>query len=154
MKLRNICLALALVGGLTSCYDLLEEKPLDFLTPENSYTNKKGFEAALAGIYSNIRTYFYANTDSWQNFDMLGVDIDLCSPRSGESSYPEYFYWNTLNADNSFSKKWWSRLYSMIYSCNVIIDRSESEYAEWVSDEEKNAIVGEAKFLRAFAYRF
>lgn len=154
MKLRNICLGLAIVGGLTSCYDLLEEKPLDFLTPENSYTNKKGFEAALANIYSNIRTNFYATTDSWQNYDLMGVDIDLCSQRTGEDTYPEYFYWNTLNADNGFSKKWWSRFYSMIYSCNAIIDRSESEYAEWVSDEEKNAIVGEAKFLRAFAYRF
>lgn len=154
MRLRNICLGLAIVGSLTSCYDLLEEKPLDFLTPENSYTNVKGFEAALASIYSSIRTNFYATTDSWQNYDLMGVDIDLCGPRSGENSYPEYFYWNTLNADNGFSKKWWSRFYSMIYSCNVIIDRADSEYANWVSENEKNAIVGEAKFLRAFAYRF
>lgn len=154
MRLRNICLGLAIVGSLTSCYDLLEEKPLDFLTPENSYTNVKGFEAALASIYSSIRTNFYATTDSWQNYDLMGVDIDLCGLRSGENSYPEYFYWNTLNADNGFSKKWWSRFYSMIYSCNVIIDRADSEYANWVSENEKNAIVGEAKFLRAFAYRF
>lgn len=154
MKLKNICIALALVGGLASCNDLLEEKPLDFLTPENSYTNKNGFEAALAAIYSNVRTYFYATADAWSSFDMLGVDVDLCSPRSGETSYQEYFYWNTLNADNGFSKKWWSRFYAMIFSCNVIIDRADSQYAEWVSDSEKNAIVGEAKFLRAFAYRF
>lgn len=154
MKLRKICLALALVGGLTSCYDLLEEKPLDFLTPENSYTNKKGFEAALADIYLDIRTYFYAYTDSWQNYDLMGVDADLTVLQSSPTVYTEYFYWNTLNADNSFSQKWWSRLYSMIYSCNVIIDRADSESAQWVSEAEKNAIVGEAKFLRAFAYRF
>lgn len=155
MKLRNICLGLALVGSLTSCYDLLEEKPLDFLTPENSYTNVKGFEAALANIYAAIRGNFYATLSLLDDLDMVAVDNDMAVYQSGvDNSYKEYFYWNTLNADNGFSKKWWSRFYSYIYSCNAIIDRADSEYAKWVSEKEKNAIVGEAKFLRAFAYRF
>lgn len=154
MKLKNICLVLTIVSGLTSCYDLLEEKPLDFLTPENSYTNAKGFEAALANIYYDIRTNFYATTDSWQNYDMMGVDVDLTVLQSSPTVFTEYFYWNTLNADNDFSEKWWSRLYTMIYNCNVIIDRADYESVKWSSETEKNAIVGEAKFLRAFAYRF
>lgn len=123
MKLKNICLVLTVVSGLTSCYDLLEEKPLDFLTPENSYTNAKGFEAALANIYYDIRTNFYATTDSWQNYDMMGVDVDLTVLQSSPTVFTEYFYWNTLNADNDFSEKWWSRLYTMIYNCNVLVVR-------------------------------
>lgn len=153
-RIRNIFIGLILICSFNSCNDLLDEVPKDFLTPENSYTNKKGFEAALAHIYLDIRTHFYANSDSWQNFDMLGVDIDLNSPRSGKDTYPEYFYWNTLNADNGFAKKWWTRFYSYIFSCNVIIDRAESDKAKWVSEQEKNTIVAEARFLRAFAYRF
>lgn len=154
MKLRNICLSFAIVASLTSCYDLLEEKPLDFLTPENSYTNVKGFEAALANIYSTIRSNFYSSTGLHDDYDLLAIDNDLTVRCSGQDIYTEYFYWNTLNADNGIVKKWWSRFYSMIYSCNVIIDRADSEYANWISENEKNAIVGEAKFLRAFAYRF
>lgn len=36
----------------------------------------------------------------------------------------------------------------------MIIDRAEGTNVKWVSEQEKNAICGEAKFLRAFAYRF
>lgn len=155
MKLINkLLIGLLLIGSMSSCYDLLTENPKDFLTPENSYTDKKGFESALTHIYLSIRNDFYANSDEWQNYDLMGVDIDLNSPRSSITVYPEYFYWNTLNADNGIAKKWWVRFYKYIYSCNVIIDRAESPNAKWASDKEKNAIVGEAKFLRAFAYRF
>ena len=152
--IRQLFIGLVLAGSMTSCYDLLTEVPKDFLTPENSYTDRKGFEAALANIYLSIRNDFYANSDQWQNFDLMGVDVDLNNPRTSNDVYTEYFYWNTLNADNGLAKKWWQRLYGYIYSCNVIIDRAESSLVKWNTEEEKNAIVGEAKFLRAFAYRF
>ena len=152
--IRQLFIGLVLAGSMTSCYDLLTEVPKDFLTPENSYTDRKGFEAALANIYLSIRNDFYANSDQWQNFDLMGVDVDLNNPRTSNDVYTEYFYWNTLNADNGIAKKWWQRLYGYIYSCNVIIDRAESSLVKWNTEEEKNAIVGEAKFLRDFAYRF
>ena len=152
---KYLIMGFALAGSLTSCYDLLDETPKDFLTPENSYTDKKGFEAALADIYKSIRNNFYAESDRWQNYDLLsGTDIDLFMNQTVKGQYNEYFYWNTLNADNNMSSTWWRRFYSYIFSCNVIIDRADAEAANWTSDEEKNAIVGEAKFLRAFAYRF
>ena len=37
---------------------------------------------------------------------------------------------------------------------NTIIDRADQPTAVWANAAEKNAIVGEAKFLRAFSYRF
>lgn len=43
---------------------------------------------------------------------------------------------------------------TFIFSCNVIVDRAEAKEAKWTSEAEKNAVVGEARFLRAFAYRF
>lgn len=152
--IKYLFIGLFFVGALTSCYDLLTETPKDFLTPDNSYTDKKGFEAALADVYKGMRNHFYAESDRWQNYDLFGVDIDFYvqSPTYGE--YNEYFYWNTMNADNEMSKTWWRRFYSYIFSCNVIIDRAEAEAALWTSEVEKNAVVGEARFLRAFAYRF
>lgn len=152
--LKNICLALAFMGTFASCNDLLDEKPKDFLTPDNSYVNKKGFDSALADIYLRIRTDFYASTDSWQNYNLMGVDVDLGTLQAAVDKYNEYFYWNNLNADNSFAKKWWKRLYSYIYASNVIIERAEKNIVQWNSENEKNAVIGEARFLRAFSYRF
>lgn len=154
--IKYLFIGLLLTGSLTSCYDLLTEDPKDFLTPDNSYVDKAGFESALADIYRNIRNNFYAENDAISNYDLLsGLDIDLYMKHWDLGGpYFEYYYWNQMNGDNDMSKTWWSRFYSYIYSCNVIIDRADAEVAHWKSEEEKNAVLGEAKFLRAFAYRF
>lgn len=155
MKLiKRLFISVLLVSSLTTCHDLLTEVPKDFLTPENSYTNRKGFEAALADIYLSIRNDFYLEGDSWKNFDLMGGDVDLASLTVSDDVHSEYFYWNTLNVDSEFSRKWWQRFYAYIFSCNVIIDRAESSIVQWKDEQEKNIIVGEAKFLRAYAYRF
>ena len=44
----------------SSCKKSLDEVPLDFYTPENSFNNKAQFESALANIYLAVRTNFYA----------------------------------------------------------------------------------------------
>ena len=151
---KYILIALFLSNVLTSCYDLLTEEPKDFLTPENSFTDKAGFEAALANIYKNIRNHFYANADNKSVYDMLGLDLDLNGPRSSATNWQDYFNWNTLNADNGSVSKWWTNFYNYIFASNVIIDRANADVVKWNSEEEKNAIVGEARFLRAFGYRF
>jgi len=140
--------------GFTGCKQSLTEVPLDFNSPENSYTNKAQFQSALAHIYLNIRTNFYAGTDAYSNYDMLGIDVDFADYRNNTTAYIGHFNWNTLNADNGFSSKWWGNLYNMIAKANTIIDRADQPAAVWASQAEKNAIVGEAKFLRAFCYRF
>ncbi len=158
MKMKNliyIILFFFFLTGITSCdqNSILEEHPKDFLSPGNSFVDKSGFESGLADIYRKIRQYFYAQTDSYQNFDMLGIDIDFAA-ESWSPEFVSYFNWNTMNADNDFVEKWWARFYALVYRTNVIIDRADGGDVKWNSDEEKNAIVGEAKFLRAWCYHF
>ena len=152
--IKYIFVLIFMTSSLSSCHDLLNEVPKDFLTPENSYTDKKGFESALGHIYLSMRNNFLADTDSWQNYDLMGIDVDFASLQKGNNVYNEYFKWNTLNADNGFVKKWWQRLYGYVFLCNTIIERADSDLVTWKSEAEKNAIVGEAKFLRAYAYHF
>jgi starch-binding outer membrane protein, SusD/RagB family len=140
---------------VSSCKKDLSEVPLDFYTPENSFNNKAQFESALAGIYLAIRTDMYATADAASNYDMLGMDLDLANVESNSSAQKtQYFNWVTMNADNGFASKWWGRLYRWVSMTNTIIDRADGPQAKWASDNEKKAIVGEAKFLRAFAYKF
>ncbi len=154
MKNKIFLLILLSFFGLVACKKALKEVPLDFYSPENAYTNKAQFQSALAHIYLNIRGNFYASADAVSNYDMLGMDVDLADNRGGAVTYLPYFNWNTLNADNGFASKWWANLYSMIAQANTIIDRADQPTAVWTSTAEKNAIVGEAKFIRAFCYRF
>ena len=116
MKLiKQLFIGLALVGSLSACHDLLEETPKDFLTPENSFVDKAGFESALADIYLKIRTDFYLYSDGWDRYDLMGGDVDLASLTLSDGEYREYFHWNTMNKDSGFSKKWWSSFYSYSY---------------------------------------
>src|SRR5687767_6092795 len=103
----------------SSCKKSLNEVPLDFYTPENSFTNKAQFESALANIYLGIRSSFYARGDAYSNFDMLGLDIDLANVESNSSATKvQYFTWLTMNMDNGFARDWWTRLYSLIADAN------------------------------------
>ena len=155
MKKIKYSIIIFLLAVISCDFDnVLTEVPKDFQSPENSFTKKADFESALAHIYLTIRTQLYAYTDSWQNYDLMGVDVDLGIQKPNDVTYSEYFFWNTINADNAFAKKWWSRFYDWIYQTNVIINRAEFDGVKWNSEAEKNAILGEAMFLRAFAYRF
>lgn len=154
MKKIFIYLSLLVAIAVGSCQKSLTEVPLDFYTPENSFTNKAQFESALAGTYLAFRTDMYAFTDDWSNYDMLGIDLDLSNVVHNSPVSKFYFAWDRMNADNSFASKWWSRLYKYIAQANTIIDRADLSTAVWTSESEKYAIVGEAKFLRAFAYHF
>lgn len=138
----------------SSCNKSLNEVPLATYSPENSYTNKAQFESALSQIYLQIRSDMYAPTDATSNYQMLGIDVDLAGTLTADDVYSTLFGWNLLNADDGFSSTWFNRFYKWIANANTIIDRAGQPAAKWGSEAEKNAVVGEAKFLRAFAYHF
>ena len=155
--MKKIIYILIFLSGFAvlSCNESLIEVPKDFASPENSFTNKAGFDAALANIYLSIRTQLYiGDGDNLSNFDLLGVDADLGDLKVDNTTYNELFFWNTLNFDSKFASKWWTRCYNWIFQANTIIGRADEPTATWASEAEKNAVVGEAKFLRAFAYHF
>ncbi|GHT67888.1 hypothetical protein AGMMS50239_31920 [Bacteroidia bacterium] len=148
---------IALIGFLpVSCIvDLdLQEVPKDFLSPENSLQNQAGFEAAIAHVYLTVRTEMYASEKTIASSDLMGMDADFTAMGLGTNAYWEYFFWNTINKDNGQARKWWQRFYKLIFQTNVIIDRAESELVTWESEEAKNQIVAEARFVRAYAYHF
>ena len=155
--MKKIIIISAMLATLvvSSCKKDLSEVPLDFYTPENSFNNKAQFESALAGIYLAFRTDMYASTDAASNYDMLGIDLDLANMETNASAQKtQYFNWLTMTADNAVVLKWWGRLYRYVSMANTIIERADGPQAKWTSENEKNAIVGEAKFLRAFSYKF
>jgi hypothetical protein len=137
----------------------LQEIPKDFMSPENSFVNKEGFESALAEIYRSIRLGMYIQTDHVTPWIMQGIGMDMnCTVGDDINGEPQFNYtvfnWSTFNKDNGNIRTFWVNCYSWIFKANVIIGRSEDPIVKWSSDEEKNRIVGEARFLRAFAYHF
>jgi hypothetical protein len=152
---RKILLLLSITVILTtlSCNDdILTEVPKDFLSPDNTFIDKAGFEAGLIGLYATARA---AQTNSsgmdqkaWQILFGQGTDIG--------------YYWNKkdfitdynlVNSFNNSVRQYWNYYFGIVKDANVIITRAESEDAQWSSDQEKNEIVAQARWFRAYAYR-
>jgi len=160
-NIRYIFLILFLAVWGTSCDhdELLKEIPKDFLSPENSFTTKASFDAVILDIHRVIRNYFTAPGDhTMKNNAMLGVDSDIAIYWGDANSDPtktlELFKWNTMSAESGESKKYWKIFYALIARANTVITRVDDEVVQWNSEEEKNTIEAEARFLRAFAYHF
>ena len=158
--LRKYFIIVFAVSLLGSCIvdTELKEVPKDFFSPEISFMDKAGFESALADIYRTIRSHLYTQRDASNAYSMLGIDMDITThinadDANGNPQYPEFWFWNIINKDNSYVRESWDHFYNWIFKANVIIDRAEADGVKWTA-EEKAQIVGEAKFLRAFAYHF
>lgn len=65
-----------LLGGLFGCNDdFLEEKPLDFLSPENTYTEASGIKLGINGLHNYLRDALYYGEDAIVYFYSSMADV-------------------------------------------------------------------------------
>jgi len=160
--MKNIFATLLLVTVLSvtlnGCSkEFLEENPLAKIAPDNLYVNKAGFEAGLYGVYNLVRAerkgIAGASNDIASTAAVIGVDNAYSMfPASGAAESVFNDFGVRLNPSSSYVRDMWAWLYQIINSTNTIIDRAEAAKISW-SSTDKNQIIGEAKLIRAWAYR-
>lgn len=135
--------------------DFLNQTAPDQLTTENFWRNKADAEAALASVYSQIE-----HTTSYWGYGEVKYVIDnyrsdLCLPGSDAANYPDWIQISTFSVTpaNTQTALYWSSNYRGIYHANQVIEKVGEMTKEQISDADKNQIIAEAKFLRAF-YNF
>lgn len=147
---------------LPGCSDeWLYEKPPHLITTESLYATYEGFETGLNGLYALIREERegrdgtnYLRAEVFMN----GTDNMVTNHRDGFSRVAEDWVNqnNPFNADISSTFTW---LYRIVNAANTIINQATTrDDIDWRggsrSDiENKNAILAEARALRAWAYR-
>ncbi len=158
MKNKYAIAFLLLFAFSTSCNkEFLTEKPLAEIAPDNLYVNKAGFESGLYGIYNLWRAERKgingASNDMAMTPAFIGVDNAYSLRPAGNA--PEQVFNDfgvRLNSTDSYVRRVWEWLYQVVNATNTLIDRSEGSGINW-TPAEKAQIVGEAKLLRAWAYR-
>jgi starch-binding outer membrane protein, SusD/RagB family len=137
--------------------NFLTETPVAIIAPDNLYVNKKGFEAGLYGLYSLWREERKgingSSNDMAITAAVIGVDNAYSLRPAGNA--PEQVFNDfgvRLNANDAYVRRLWEWLYRVINASNTIIDRSANTSVVW-SEAEKVQIVGEARLMRAWAYR-
>jgi hypothetical protein len=164
MKKINIISAILLLWVVSGCRkDFLTEAPKAIIAPDNLYVNKAGFESGLYGLYNLVRRErggisdgFNANStnDLYLTPAFIGVD-NAFSPFPAGGGQPERIFNNfgvILNPAQGYFNNLWAWLYQTINAANTIIGRAENPDIKWTA-AEKNQIVGEARLVRAWAYR-
>ncbi len=141
-----------------SCGDgFLEEKPQSFDAPENVFVNSNGFQTALNGLYAYVRMEF----STWEgpglgstNYEALQAGLDLCIRGKKDDSLLGVIENCTIDPAHTFTRARWKWAYLAISNANQIINKAENEDVDWANDTDKENFQAQARFLRAYIYRY
>jgi hypothetical protein len=139
--LLSVILALSV-----SCSDMLDEQPKDFLTPDNAYSKPAYIEQGIVGLHQHVRYWWTNNAPNTLIMFAIGTDVAY-----NDATMLNYV---TNLSSTSGSGDIWNRSYSCIQKANVLIEAiNNSDESIWTNQEEKDVMLAEAMFFRAFAYR-
>lgn len=135
----------ALLLGLSSCEKFLDEVPKAMLTPENSFVTEGDWNKALTASYAMLQYCFIEKYEMPLN--EFGTD-EVEPFDKGWAAYQQLWTYS-FSADHEFFREHYIWLYDGIKAANTIIDIPETAP---VSEETKNLMIAQAKFLRAVFY--
>lgn len=140
--------------------DFLEEDPPNVMVAENLFEDRAGFEAALNGLYHEVRKERMGSSGANETnagdirFALMinGTD-NVFGLNPGNNAIRMI---NELgernNPENGYNRRIFNWLYRTINGVNTIIGRSEDPSIQWTEDD-KNEVLAEARTIRAWAYR-
>lgn len=149
MKTKNISIQKILIAFmailLAGCSDYLDVSPESVWESDNFYSTPQEAEIALAGIYGVIAS------DKGYGRDLIileaGTDEYYYNRRFNESWGVSLFR-NTPSDPESFN--FWTNQYQAINLANLFIESINA--GSYDNVEDYNALIAEAKFLRALCY--
>ena len=144
-----LLLCIAFITG-TGCEKFLEEEDPSNLTPEGYYTIPEHAEAAIAAAFSNTRFIGGGAGIFAQNFSMLEMVTGTAKTETGQNTDLNNLLGLAYNGDNVFVRNWWNGLYGVIAQTNLVLQKVPG--INPMDEAQKQKILGEARFLRAWSY--
>jgi len=144
-KLINIILMLLLCA---SCEDFLTEDPRGNLSADQYFNTKEECISGINGIYFRFNDGMLSSS----LIHTLNIGTDqFFTPRAVMFGGMVHGIYEGLGVFDARILDYWDVLYKGIRDANMVISRIEKSPLE---DEEKNPLLGEAKFLRAMFYYY
>lgn len=136
--------------SLLSCESFIEvDMPQSELTGNAVYEDVTTANAALADIYARMREGGVASGTSFGGTFLMANyadDMDFY----GTNTLNEQFNKHTLLPTNANLLRLWNTTYGEIYAINALLEGVQSSAA--ITGEDRDRLLGEAYFLRAFNY--
>lgn len=153
MTMKNIYLKTVFCSVLLSALFLhscsLEEYNPGAFTNETLATSTEGYETLINQCYFAMERFYYGAAD-WMS--LTEGDTDLWTYKANQStSYTEWFWFFAGTSPNTtYTNNLWNGTYDGIGSCNEAIALGDKP--PYATEEERNAKVAEARFMRAVYY--
>lgn len=145
MKFTHPLVLAGLVSLLASC-DVLDQAPQAEVSESVAVTNKKGANAALAGLYNQLQDGNYYG----RNIQLIGdVASDISQSVGTWDFYREMDTYVTAPA-NRENAALWTRGYRAINIANTLIANVPT--LTDLTDAEKNVLLGQAHCVRGLVY--
>lgn len=149
-KITLLGLSIVLAAMSVSCSDFLAEENQSNFTQENYFKTAEQAKTAINALYADLRFVTDgAGTYGESPFMMLEFPTGLLNTEVGQSQFNRDLRTLSTNAENNYFNVWWERSYGAIANANLSIKRiPEIE----MNEDQKQRLIGEAKFMRAFHY--
>lgn len=142
-KTLVLLITIILLAG-TSCKKFLATKPQDFSSPEQYYSTEQELNEALAGVYASLTTT--ATYGLYMSLFLAhGSDEAFYKANTSAANAMAYDH----NTADTYVSNTWRDLYRGINRANYLLANINKPV---MSEDARNAIKGEALFLRAFIY--
>ncbi|MEM7108027.1 MAG: RagB/SusD family nutrient uptake outer membrane protein, partial [Bacteroidota bacterium] len=156
MKQNPIIISLFTLSILfmVSCNDFLEEEPQDRIVAENFFVSEEALGAALTAAYRQLVN------DQWNRglgsarlrANFCGADDWTSQPGGNKGAFRDGDQLNIFPTTVETSNAGWGLGYDVILQANFTIQGGEQMIDNGFDADEVNATLGEAYFLRAWAY--
>ncbi|WEK35536.1 MAG: RagB/SusD family nutrient uptake outer membrane protein [Candidatus Pseudobacter hemicellulosilyticus] len=148
---RTIYLLATMVLLTTAgCNKFLEEQDPSNLSTDIYYTLSEHAEAGIAAAYAQQRFISAGAGIFVQNYSMLEAVTGTAKTETGQNSDLNNLFGMVHNGDNLLIRNWWNGLFNVIAQTNLVLDRVPP--INPMDEALKKKVLGEARFLRAWAY--
>lgn len=138
--------ALLMLPSITGCRRAVEvPAPSNSLIGETVFANSKTATAVLTGVYHGMHATNGIADGNWSISKFMATAADE-SKNYFIGVAATQFYANQLSSNPG--TYFWSQLFKAIYAANSVIEGVSK--SETLSQEVKDQLTGEAKFIRAF----
>ncbi|MDH5603302.1 MAG: RagB/SusD family nutrient uptake outer membrane protein [Cyclobacteriaceae bacterium] len=131
------------------CSNFLDEQDPSNLTPESFYTTTKHAESAIAAVYADSRFVGDGAGIFSSNWQLLEAPTGTTTTETAQNSDLNNLYSLTYDHNTGHIQNWWRGIYRVVANANLVLENVPGII---MNEDYKKQILGEARFLRAWAY--
>lgn len=146
-----LILGLAFVISGCDTDNFLSPEPESFSTTATYYEQPSHFEAAVNSAYARLREQAGVSDANFRHInetrsDAMNRHFDINLPGVNQQPFLEWF----AESSNSIPRGQWNNIYTTVAQTNTILSRIDD--VEFSDQNQRDEIVGQAKFIRALSY--